>query len=683
MTPQPHWFAALSLLAISACVTTPDTSSQTANGAECTTSFVYAQPLGDLVPGQIVPVRTCGPDGAAAIEGAALSELARSVAFSKLSPAAQSTAQRDKRSGKPRFDGYETPADAIANGDMAAFMLYTRAAARQNPRGPGSLFAAIDEIAAGRFNAARDIAQAAAPSGPTPGQGQVADLLEPWLLALSGDTQKAVWTFEDRLSPRSSRGSTLVDRALLVESVGRADLAADAYAALLPALGDELSTEERLAAGPIAFVSSNVKGRMLLWAARAMHRDGRAEKAAELYERAIDVDPDPRDAKSELALLEAGEPAVDAFSPQQGFARSLWLAAEFASAGRDVANIYSGDFAAVGSFTAEVAAVRQAALLLDRRAPELLSAASVDLLRTGAFEGGARIAQRGVKGERSAKFMLLLAEARLQQHLDEQAEEHALAAAKEAPSDAMVLRDAAGVLSQLGQSEAAADFIDEAAAKAQGAEERADVAGMRAAIARQESRIDDAIAAARAAVQADPNDDRAQVLGAMLTLSEEGWDEGVRLLRGQLSAMPDNASRMNALGYTLLDREETLEEGYRLLARALANAPGDYAIIDSYGWAHYLYGDFEEARRQITRADALSHPFPDWEVLDHLGDIYWRLERPDEAKEAWERALKGRPPLAQRNEINNKLRDGLTTEAPERRPIPEIKPEDLRPDRAA
>ncbi|MGE3143579.1 MAG: tetratricopeptide repeat protein, partial [Hyphomonadaceae bacterium] len=98
----------------------------------------------------------------------------------------------------------------------------------------------------------------------------------------------------------------------------------------------------------------------------------------------------------------------------------------------------------------------------------------------------------------------------------------------------------------------------------------------------------------------------------------------------------------------------------------------DFAVVASLGWAYYLSGAFDEARALVARATVLAGTEQNFEILDHLGDIYWRLNRHDEARATWREALRARPDALRRAAIEAKLVDGLTTPAPVRRPLPAV-----------
>ena len=62
------------------------------------------------------------------------------------------------------------------------------------------------------------------------------------------------------------------------------------------------------------------------------------------------------------------------------------------------------------------------------------------------------------------------------------------------------------------------------------------------------------------------------------------------------------------------------------------------AYIDSLGWVLFRRGDVEGAVKQLERAVSLPEG-DDPSLWDHLGDVYFRLERYRQALTSWERSV--------------------------------------------
>jgi tetratricopeptide (TPR) repeat protein len=235
-----------------------------------------------------------------------------------------------------------------------------------------------------------------------------------------------------------------------------------------------------------------------------------------------------------------------------------------------------------------------------------------------------------------------------------------------------VIAAAGDVYRRAQRSDQAISAYTQALSMAQTPKDRADVLGWRAYAHRYAGNIPAATADMRSAYEIDQSVDTRLLYVSILMDDPQAWSDGIRVARSLFAEQPDSVIRLNALGYALIQRPEGLEEGYRLLWRGFNFGQQDYAVVDSLGWAYYLYGHFDQARALIERANDLSVADPNAEILDHLGDIYWRLNRRDEARDAWRRALDADPDAIRRRSLEQKGRRGLTAPAPRRRDLPRV-----------
>lgn len=105
-----------------------------------------------------------------------------------------------------------------------------------------------------------------------------------------------------------------------------------------------------------------------------------------------------------------------------------------------------------------------------------------------------------------------------------------------------------------------------------------------------------------------------------------------------LEQFPDHAVACNALGYTWAEQGVYLERAEQLIRQALKADPSSAAVRDSLGWIHYKQGRFIDAVTELTNASKEQYG-DDPVIRDHLGDALYRLNRPQEAKQQWQRAL--------------------------------------------
>ena len=124
-----------------------------------------------------------------------------------------------------------------------------------------------------------------------------------------------------------------------------------------------------------------------------------------------------------------------------------------------------------------------------------------------------------------------------------------------------------------------------------------------------------------------------------------------------LSLKPDEPRVLNYLGYSWVDRKIHLKRGMAMLRRALELAPNDAHIIDSFGWANYNLGNYQEALIHLERAVQMLSTDPI--VNDHLGDAYWQVGREREAYFQWRRALQMSPDDQHTTKLLRKISGGL------------------------
>ena len=141
---------------------------------------------------------------------------------------------------------------------------------------------------------------------------------------------------------------------------------------------------------------------------------------------------------------------------------------------------------------------------------------------------------------------------------------------------------------------------------------------------------------------------------------QKKYAEAEEQFRRALELNPKSALTLNYLGYMLADQNLKLAESVELLKRAVELEPHNGAYLDSLGWAYYRLEKYELAEDYLLRAtNRLSR---DPTIHDHLGDLYFKTARLNEAVAAWERALAAwqtTPPTEHDEEIVAKLEKKL------------------------
>ena len=135
------------------------------------------------------------------------------------------------------------------------------------------------------------------------------------------------------------------------------------------------------------------------------------------------------------------------------------------------------------------------------------------------------------------------------------------------------------------------------------------------------------------------------------------WPQAEKDFLKALELEPDQPDVMNYLGYSWLTQNIRTDEARNMIAKAMEVRPTDAHIIDSMGWALYLSKQYAESVDYLERAIELMPVDPT--VNDHLGDVYWRMGRQNEARFQWQRAKLFSTEEAQLLQLTDKLANGL------------------------
>jgi len=570
---------------------------------------------------------------------------------------------------------YDDPSAALVQADIDYLI---REGRRQLASGGGgdraafwSLAVFTDDFAAGRYEQAR-ATLANAPGGL---QGGIADTLEPFLLAAEGQVDRAVERV-DAGADNLPAPLPEVARALLFESAGRLEEAAAVYSQMAERLdltppGDDepQSIEEfQRALGAVRVTHAIYR------AALVHHRLGRAAEARRFYNIVEEFAPRSADVRENLRRLDAGQQPFEApLNAKSAAGRWMIFLSEFLTQTETIAGILAEQDPQAGLTSVSGSALLQIGLLLAPDAGDWRLYAAQQVLDADGVEGAERIiAQMPAESVFAPEADILRASIEIERGRHDEAVQIAQRAQAGAGERWSIIAAAADVYRRAQRSDQAISAYTQALSMAQTPKDRADVLGWRAYAHRYAGNIPAASADARAAYEIDQSVDTRLLYVSILMDDPRGWSDGIRVARGLFAEQPDSVMRLNALGYALIQRPEGLEEGYRLLWRGFNFGQQDYAVVDSLGWAYYLYGRFEEARALIERANELSVANPNAEILDHLGDVYWRLNRRDDARNAWRQALDADPDAIRRRSLEQKLRRGLTEAAPRRRDLPRV-----------
>jgi tetratricopeptide (TPR) repeat protein len=110
------------------------------------------------------------------------------------------------------------------------------------------------------------------------------------------------------------------------------------------------------------------------------------------------------------------------------------------------------------------------------------------------------------------------------------------------------------------------------------------------------------------------------------TKSDKAFDEALKL-------DPDNTYVLNNYAYYLSLRNENLDKAEKYAKRTIELKPGESSYMDTLGWILYMEKKYTEAEVWLSKA-CLGNP-SDATLLEHYGDVLFRLNKVQDALKQW------------------------------------------------
>lgn len=114
------------------------------------------------------------------------------------------------------------------------------------------------------------------------------------------------------------------------------------------------------------------------------------------------------------------------------------------------------------------------------------------------------------------------------------------------------------------------------------------------------------------------------------------FDKSDKAYEDALKIDSDNLYVLNNYSYYLSIRKEKLERAEKLSRRANELKPNNRNYMDTYGWILYQMARYTEAADWLGRA-AITNP-PSAVILEHYGDVLFKLGQIEEAVAQWQKA---------------------------------------------
>jgi tetratricopeptide (TPR) repeat protein len=112
--------------------------------------------------------------------------------------------------------------------------------------------------------------------------------------------------------------------------------------------------------------------------------------------------------------------------------------------------------------------------------------------------------------------------------------------------------------------------------------------------------------------------------------SDSLYEEGLKV-------DPKSALLLNNYGYSLAERGLQLQRALEMSKQAITAEPDNSAYLDTYGWIFFQLENYNDAAVYIEKSIATGKASS--VVHEHLGDVYFKLGRKEQALELWKKAL--------------------------------------------
>jgi tetratricopeptide (TPR) repeat protein len=160
---------------------------------------------------------------------------------------------------------------------------------------------------------------------------------------------------------------------------------------------------------------------------------------------------------------------------------------------------------------------------------------------------------------------------------------------------------------------------------------------------------DSAVAALEKSIEINPRN--ADFLGALaLTYdSMKRYADSDRTYEQALRLNPHSHILLNNYSYSLAERGIQLERALQMAKEAVEKQPENSSYLDTIGWVHFKLGQYDEAREYIEKAVRLRDAVGEngSTLNEHLGDVFYKLDKKEKALEYWKRALQ----MNQKNQV--------------------------------
>jgi tetratricopeptide (TPR) repeat protein len=141
----------------------------------------------------------------------------------------------------------------------------------------------------------------------------------------------------------------------------------------------------------------------------------------------------------------------------------------------------------------------------------------------------------------------------------------------------------------------------------------------------------------------------------LIRWDQKRLDETEAFFRHALKINAEYAEAANSLGYLFAEQNKNIDEALSLIQQALKLKPNAPHIIDSLGWVYYQKAEYAKALELFE--SIVKKMDNDPVIYDHMADTYKKLNRLEDARKNYEKALA----KSKDKELSEKVKEKLET----------------------
>ena len=157
------------------------------------------------------------------------------------------------------------------------------------------------------------------------------------------------------------------------------------------------------------------------------------------------------------------------------------------------------------------------------------------------------------------------------------------------------------------------------------------------------------------AVKLSPASAGAHFFLAMAHNQHGDLDKAADEFRKAIAIAPNNAPAYNNLAWVLTERKGNLDEALNMARQANEKRPNFAPFLDTLGWIEYVRGNYKDAEPPLAQAAKLAPS--NGMIQYHLGMVYYKLGKKDDAIAAFRAVQRQDPKLGDTKKVKDLLKE--------------------------